>query len=60
MMFMKKIFTKKLHVKGKKKNIIIFCFAEKKTCIGKHEVEKLYGKHVCLFIYAPVMHRTTM
>ena len=54
MMFMKKIFKKKLHVKGKK-NIIIFCFAEeKKTCIGKHEVEKHYGKHVCLFIYAPV------
>jgi hypothetical protein len=41
-------------VKGKK-NIIIFCFAEeKKTCIGKHEVEKYYGKHVCLFICAPV------
>jgi hypothetical protein len=50
---MKKIFKKQLHVKGKK-NIIIFCFAEKKTCIGKHEVEKHYGKHVCLFIYAPV------
>lgn len=42
-----------------KKPIIMFCFAErKKTCIGKHEVEKHYEKHVCLFICAPVTHRT--
>ena len=52
MMFMKKIFKKKLHVKGKK-NIIIFCFAEeKKTCIGKHEVEKHYGKH---FVFSSML-----
>ena len=50
MMFMKKIFEKKLHVKGKKK--IIFCFAEKKTCIGKHEVEKHYGKH---FVFSSML-----
>ena len=53
MIFMKKSF-KKITCERKKKHYF-FCFAEKKkTCIGKHEVEKYYGKHVCLFICAPV------
>ena len=37
-----------------KKTLLFFVLLRKKTCIGKHEVEKYYGKHVCLFICAPV------